>query len=287
MAGELLSAGGLEWAFRTAEVNQKNAKTEKLPVLLLHGLGSSSYSYRGLLDQLGEAGHEAYAVDWIGHGASEKPNTGKFDYSEGAYLTALATLVEQLPIRKPFALVVQGFVLGQYGLLYALQHSEQIEKLIILNTPVGLKTKLRPELAAYKSPLAFLRPNPKKPFPGMNYNASGSAYVMQYRDAEIYDRPYQESEHASVAIASIMDQVDFPALLQRVDEGYNTWRKPALLVFGSDDPFIDIRTAFDFLDSKRTNMRLAQLQAKLGHMPQEDYPEGIAPAMLEFLQAQA
>lgn len=53
---------------------------------------------------------------------------------------------------------VQGFVLGQFGLLYALEHEEQIDRLFILNTPLSLKSKLRPELAAYKSPVPFLRP---------------------------------------------------------------------------------------------------------------------------------
>jgi hypothetical protein len=53
---------------------------------------------------------------------------------------------------------MQGFVLGQYGLLYALAHEDQVERLFILNTPLATNSKLRPELAAYKNPIAFLRP---------------------------------------------------------------------------------------------------------------------------------
>lgn len=49
-------------------------------------------------------------------------------------------------------------MLGQYGLLYALEHEDQIDRLFILNTPLATNSKLRPELAAYKSPLPFLRP---------------------------------------------------------------------------------------------------------------------------------
>lgn len=49
-------------------------------------------------------------------------------------------------------------MLGQYGLLYALEHEEQVERLFILNTPLATNSKLRPELAAYKSPIPFLRP---------------------------------------------------------------------------------------------------------------------------------
>lgn len=53
---------------------------------------------------------------------------------------------------------MQGYILSQYGLLYALEHSDKIERLLLLNTPLALNTKLRPELAAYKSPLPFMRP---------------------------------------------------------------------------------------------------------------------------------
>lgn len=53
---------------------------------------------------------------------------------------------------------LQGFVLGQYGLLYALQHEEQVERLFVFNMPLALNSKLRPELAAYKSPIPFMRP---------------------------------------------------------------------------------------------------------------------------------
>jgi hypothetical protein len=53
---------------------------------------------------------------------------------------------------------MQGFVLGQYGLLYALAYEDQVERLFILNTPLATNSKLRPELAAYKNPIAFLRP---------------------------------------------------------------------------------------------------------------------------------
>ncbi len=49
-------------------------------------------------------------------------------------------------------------MLGQYGLLYALEHPDQISRLLVLNTPLAVNAKLRPELAAYKAPLPFMRP---------------------------------------------------------------------------------------------------------------------------------
>ena len=85
-----------------------------------------------------------------------------------------------------------------------------------------------------------------------------------------------------------MERVDFPALLRRVDEGYVSWRKPALLVFGTGDTFLDLSQALGWLESKRTCMRMARgVEAKLGHAPHEDYAEAIHPAIQTFLQEES
>lgn len=56
---------------------------------------------------LGEAGYDAYAPDWPGHGESAKPSAGSFSYSQQAYLDGLAGFVDVVGIKKPFAVVVQ------------------------------------------------------------------------------------------------------------------------------------------------------------------------------------
>lgn len=58
-------------------------------------------------------------------------------------------------------------------------------------------------------------------------------------------------------------KVDFGPLCKSVDEGYTSWRKPALLVWGNKDPFVDVQNAFDFLNTKRTSMKMAQFTAKV------------------------
>lgn len=48
-------------------------------------------------------------------------------------------------------------------MLWAMRNPDKVEKMVILNTPLGSKSKLRPELAAYKNRMAFLRPDPQVP----------------------------------------------------------------------------------------------------------------------------
>lgn len=60
-----------------------------------------------------------------------------------------------------------------------------------------------------------------------------------------------------------MDALDFSKLLQQVDGGFRSWRKPSLLLFGANDPFVDVKNPQAFLDDKRTNMRLVTASAKV------------------------
>ncbi len=62
---------------------------------------------------------------------------------------------------QAFSVGLQGFVLSQYAMLWAAENPGRVERLLMFNTPLNRKTKLRPELAAYKSRLAFARPDPK------------------------------------------------------------------------------------------------------------------------------
>ncbi len=61
----------------------------------------------------------------------------------------------------------------------------------------------------------------------------------------------------------MLSQVDFPALLAEVESACRTWKKPTLLLFGQNDPFINIKTTFAFLDDMRTNFELAQLSTRV------------------------
>ena len=69
---ESVKAGGLTWAYRKAAPPDAADTAGKLPILLLHGIGSHSYCYRDLARLLAEAGHVVIAPDWPGHGASDK-----------------------------------------------------------------------------------------------------------------------------------------------------------------------------------------------------------------------
>ncbi|MDJ0649317.1 MAG: alpha/beta fold hydrolase [Xenococcaceae cyanobacterium MO_188.B19] len=99
-----ITVNSLEWFYRHAEpIGQSNL----LPVVLLHGLVSQSYSWRDILPGLAQQGTRAIAPDWIGCGFSSKPDQREFAYTPDAFVTALADFIQALELEK-FSLVVQG-----------------------------------------------------------------------------------------------------------------------------------------------------------------------------------
>ena len=158
VAGESLTTqSGLKIAYRRAEVPSDATET----VVCIHGLGSTSFSYRNSLSLLAGAGFDAIAFDFPGHGDSDHPDVSKFDYSVDAYMDEMDAIIKALPKsggRSTVSLIVHGYVLGQAAILYACRHPEVVDRVVSLNVPFGKKAKLRPELAAYKNPIAFMKP---------------------------------------------------------------------------------------------------------------------------------
>lgn len=96
---------GLTLSYRQADVNAALATPDKLPVLCLHGIGSSSYCYRNTIRLLGEAGHKAVAVDWPGHGDSGENSSGGYDAD--AMIAAIDAFVGAMGLDKQsFAVIV-------------------------------------------------------------------------------------------------------------------------------------------------------------------------------------
>ncbi|KAL3461658.1 Alpha/Beta hydrolase protein [Aspergillus heterothallicus] len=54
-----------------SSILQDGKKTHR-PIVLLHGNPSWSYMWRNVFPSLLEQGHEVYAIDWLGHGRSDK-----------------------------------------------------------------------------------------------------------------------------------------------------------------------------------------------------------------------
>jgi pimeloyl-ACP methyl ester carboxylesterase len=99
-------------------------------IVLLHGFPTSSFMFRGLIEDLAGSYH-VLAPDHLGFGASDTPAVSEFDYTFDNLTKVTTELLEQLGVAR-FALYIQDYG-APIGLRLASRHPERITALIVQN----------------------------------------------------------------------------------------------------------------------------------------------------------
>ncbi len=274
-----IKVGSLEWFYRVAE---PIGRTELLPVLLLHGLPSQSYSWRNIMPALAEQGTKVIAPDWIGYGFSAKPEKHEFAYTPDAFITALADFIKALELQK-FSLVVQGF-LGSVGIQYALRHADQIASLVILNTPISTTAKLPWKMQQLGLPLAgdiFTQ----DPLLVDRTLEGGSRYQIADADLDVYRKPFLKSSQAGRSLMTTVRNLQLQQSMAEIESGLQQWQQPTLIVWGMKDPWLPLSMAQNSASAIK-QAEFIQLQ-NVGHYPQEHYYEAILEDLLPFVRRSA
>jgi pimeloyl-ACP methyl ester carboxylesterase len=97
-------------------------------VVLIHGITSSSKTWRGVIPALAED-HTVIAPDLLGHGRSAKP---RGDYSLGAYASGIRDLLVALGVAR--ATVVGHSLGGGVAMQFAYQFPERVERLVLVDS---------------------------------------------------------------------------------------------------------------------------------------------------------
>jgi len=105
--------------------------TRAPPILLVHGMPTSSYLYRHMISPLAAAGYRCIAPDHIGFGKSDKVLDDGW-YSIERHCAALRSLIEALDLQD-ITLVCQDWG-GPIGLRQAVDMPERFARLVIMNT---------------------------------------------------------------------------------------------------------------------------------------------------------
>ena len=282
-----ISVNGLNWFYREADPVNPLAglppgASARLPVVLLHGLPAQSYSWHHVLPALAERGFWALAPDWLGFGRSDKPDRRSFAYTPDAYVEALAAWLNQLEIDR-FYLVVQGF-LGSVGLQYALRHPERVERLAILNAPITSAAKLPWKMKQMAIPLVGEMLT-QDPLLVDRLLEGGGGYRVEDADLDIYRRPFLKSSDAGRSLFALMQNLKLAQATAEIEAGFAQWSQPILLAWGIRDPWLPVTLAQEFV-KLAPNAELVEL-AEVGHYPQQDWPEKVNAALLDFLRRQA
>jgi len=271
-----ITVNSLEWFYREVE---PIGQTDLLPVLLLHGLVSQSYTWRNILPALAKQGTRAIAPDWIGYGFSSKPEKRDFAYTPDAFITALEGFVKALELER-FSLVVQGF-LGSVGLQYALRHPEQIANLAIINTPITSAAKLPWKIQQLGLPLAGEMMT-QDPLLVDRTLEGGCRYVIEDKDLDVYRKPYLKSSSSGRGLLATIRNLQLSSAMNEIESGFKEWQQPILIQWGMIDPWLSVDIAQKFADSV-PNGELIKLN-NVGHYPQEHYHQTILEDLLPFVR---
>lgn len=280
------------YPFRTRDFDVGDARMSYVdegsgpPVVMVHGNPSWSFYYRHLIDDL-RRDHRVIAPDHIGMGLSEKPTSG-YPYTLARRVADFTALMEALDFGEPITLVVHDWG-GMIALAWAVEHPEQVGRLVIFNTAAfplpdgrGLPFVLRLARMPVLSELAIR---------GGNAFAVGASWlgVRDRMAADVrggYVAPYgswQERVAIHRFVQDIPVRADDPAypVLARTSERLGAFAdRPVLICWGRRDPAFGAWC----LDCWTGLYPQAEVHAfDAGHYVLEDESARIVPLVRDFL----
>ncbi len=267
--------GQVEWFYRSLSPEQS---THKNPVFFLHGLPSQSFCWCEIMPFVAEYGYSAIAPDWLGWANSDKPDKRDFAYTPSAYIQALKDFIDAFEVEK-INLVVQGF-LATIGIQYALKYPEKIDKLVILNSPISTKAKIPWLIRQWGVPFLGDMITQDPLFVDRTLE-KGCGYVISDQNLAYYRKPIVTSSLAGRTMVTIIKKMQFTQTMEEIESGLKTWQKPCLIIWGIDDPWLNIAPVEELVKDNN-NLILTKLpEAK--HFPQEHFSKEISPILVNFL----
>ncbi len=251
------------------------------PVLLIHGFGASTYTWRHVAPELAKT-HRVIAVDLKGFGQSDKPFDSRYSVFDQAEL--LAQLIVDKDLRN-LTLVGHSFG-GGIALLLALEANERLEgritKLVLLDS-IAYPQNIPVFFRLLDVPLVSHLGVSMIPPSVQTRVALRIAYFddskIDQDEVDAYAAPLRTAAGKHAIIYSARQIV--PDGLAEISERYKTIELPTLILWCDHDRIVPLEVG---LKLRRTlpNSTL-RLVEDCGHMPQEEQPESTLKLLQGFL----
>lgn len=249
------------------------------PVILLHGWATSLYSFRFQLEDLARAGFRALAIDFRGHGLSDKPR-GSGAYTREALVGDVVQVMRAMGIAR--AVIVGWSMGGAVALQLALERPELVSKLVLVN-PAGLAAIPMIRASALLSPsfLDVLAPYlvPRWVVAHVLDWASNGAGHLTQRDIDEYWAPSRDGDYVRAARALLRDFDWSPATAETLARV----RASTLVIVGGADRLV---TGVGSAARNLTNARLTVFPGA-GHIVHEERREEVDRAIVDFLRGES
>jgi 2-hydroxymuconate-semialdehyde hydrolase len=267
---DLVGAGGHQIAFTRAGRGPA--------VVLIHGIPTSSYLWRGVVPPIVAAGLEVITLDLLGYGASDKPVEADLGIKAQS-----GVLVEALrALNWPGGTLVGHDIGGGVAQLIAVDHPEVATHLVLVDSIV-YDSFPEPGIARLKDPAwdgilgapdFDLKKGLMKAFKRGMVHAGRITPEM----IDAYERPFHRAE-GRLAYLRAARALRTEELSSRMD-AVEKLELPTLVVWGAEDVFQPLKSG-EHLAQTMLNGRFEVIQ-QAGHFLPEDAPEALAHLIAAF-----
>jgi pimeloyl-ACP methyl ester carboxylesterase len=248
------------------------------PVVLLHGIPSSSYLWRDVIDPLATR-FDVVAPDLLGYGDSDKRVDA--DLSVAAQERWIIALLEALGIQR--AVVVGHDIGGGIAQLMAADEPERVAKLVLVDSIVDDNWPI-PAIARLHDPFWDQRLVTADLRQGFGEGLDAGLVTPGRVTPDLLDewvRPFsdQAGRRAYLRAARALNNKDLTVRSSDI----RAIRIPTLIVWGANDKFLE-KTWADKLKGKIEGS-VVQVIDPGGHFLPIDRPDALVPLLMQFLSA--
>jgi pimeloyl-ACP methyl ester carboxylesterase len=248
-------------------------------VVFVHGNPGSSTDWTSLVDAAGGLGR-AVALDMPGFGQAEAPRG--FDYQVSAYADFLQDALTELGIDRVH-LVVHDFG-GPFGLLWGLRHPQAWMSVVLINIGIMPGYKWHTMARRWRTPV--LGELLQAWIPRSGWRRAMQKANPKGLPGEFVEKMYDDYDRATrrTVLKLYRATPDPGATASELGAAMAELHKPALIVWGAQDPFIGVEYAErqrEFFDVQRV-----EILQDSGHWPFQDDPQRVERAVLPFLRDQ-
>ena len=281
------SIPGTYWQWRGHSIYYVSAgeKSDKPPLLLVHGFGASTDHWRKNIVQLQEQ-FQVWAIDLLGFGRSAKP---KQEYTSSLWREQLHDFIVEV-IQQPT--VLAGNSLGGYAALcVAAEYPQSTAGLILLNS-AGPFSAVEGETQSRSNPVGkIVRSILLQPWASfLLFQYVRRRSIIRKTLNNVYFDPSAVTEQLIEDIyrpscdrgaADVFNAVFKTPQGDKVDVLLNRMQCPLLLLWGEKDPWINARERG--VQFRQYYPQATEHYLEAGHCPHDEIPEQVNALMAEWL----
>jgi pimeloyl-ACP methyl ester carboxylesterase len=251
------------------------------PLLLLHGLGESTFTWHDILPALA-ARNRVIALDLKGFGRSDKPDDGAYSADDQAELVARFIIERGLTGLTVVGHSFGGTVALRTALVDGIVGKGRIRRIVAIGAPALPRAAAR-RLDLVMTPLvpdAVAAVVPAQTAARFLLKEAMGGRTPSEENVKGYAAPYEDRDATRAFFATaraIINERDTDAIKAR----YRAIRQPVLLIWCRKDPIVPLRAGRQ-LAASLPQARLSVIEG-CHHLPQHERPKQLLKVLTPFL----